>query len=128
MAYIITSKTRSKIRSQPREYAKLLGDLRQNTMDKHRVHSISPVAGQTEDEVHKELDDQGSFVKEAMEQNREKNLQLSKAKQKAREPMRQKVVKERIAALKARDEKSGLADLARQQLANAGASKKKRRK
>ena len=114
MANIITSKTRSKIKSQPREYEKLLGDLRQHTMERHNVYSIAPVNGQSEDEVHKEIESMGAFVNESMEQNVERNRKNSKIKAEQREGMRQKTVKERVAALKSRDTKAGLVDVAQQ--------------
>ncbi len=123
MANIITSKTRGRIRSQPREYVKLLTDLRHHSKERHQVHNIAPVAGQGEDDVHKQLDDMGSFVNESMEKNREKNRELAKLKHQARESTRRRVINERLSSLKTRDEKSGLAEMARRSL-----STKKKRK
>ena len=119
MANIITSKTRSKIRSQPREYSKLITDLRSKTIEKHMVHSVAPIAGQTEDEVHKEIDSQGTAVKDQMEFTREKNKLLNKRKAEEREGIRQKVVKERIKMFEDRDERRGLPAMAREMKAKA---------
>jgi len=127
MANIITSKTRSRIRSQPKEYSKLITDMRAKTIDKHMVHSVAPIAGQTEDEVHKEIESQGTAVRDQMEFTREKNKLLNKRKAEEREGIRQKVVKERIKMFEDRDERRGLPAVAREMKEKQAKGNKKRR-
>ena len=57
MAYIITSKTRARIMSQPKERAKLMTDRRHKSVENHGVHKVNPVNGMSELEVHESMDD-----------------------------------------------------------------------
>ena len=125
MAFIITSKTRSRIMSQPREAQKFMADRRAVSREKHGVEKVNPLKNFTELEIHEELDNQGSGIKESMLANQEvenANLKLKKAAQK---PHREKVIKERIEKLEARDKKSGKLDAGKKFQAE---SKKRRKK
>ena len=108
MAYIITSKTRSKIMSQPKERAKLMTDRRYKTRDKHEVSSVSPLNGMTELEIHESMDEQGEGIKESMRMTQQANEVKRKEKEKANESQKKRTIKERVKKLKDRDEKSGL--------------------
>ena len=109
MAYIITSKTRSRIMSQPKERAKLMSDRRQTTIERHGVHNVTPVNGMDELDVHKNLDEQGEGIKESMEATSEFNAQKRKAKEKAQAGLKQKVIQERVKKLEKRDRDNGTA-------------------
>jgi hypothetical protein len=127
MANIITSKTRGRIRSQPKEYTKLITDMRAKTIEKHSVYSVSPTGGQAEDEIHKDMDGMGTAIKDQMEFTREKNRLLNKRKTEEREGIRQKVVKERLKLYEERDERRGLAAMAREKKSQQAKAAKKRR-
>lgn len=103
MAYIITSKTRSKIMSQPKERAKMMGEIRAKSIDKHNVYSATPTDGRKEEDVHKEMDDNGSMVNEMMHARQEKTQEDFKKKEEKRKETRGKLVKEREDKLKKRD-------------------------
>lgn len=110
MTYIITSKTRARIMSQPKERRKMMHDRRLETRDRHKVETVTPIAEKTELEVHEDMDKNGSEVKDVMEATKAINEQKTKAKQKARleSSQRKQVVKQRVERLEARDRNSGL--------------------
>lgn len=110
MTYIITSKTRSRIMSQPKERAKLMQDRRMKTKEKHGVETVTPINKMSELEVHEDMDKNGTEVKDVMQATEAINEQKTKAKQKARleSSSRQNVVKDRIKKLEKRDRRSGL--------------------
>lgn len=114
MANIITSKTRSRIMSQPKERKKLMNDRRMKSKEKHKVETVTPISGMSELEVHEDMDKKGNEVKDTMEATKIMNEQKTKNKQKSRtqSKQRQQIVKERVEKLKERDRKSGLLDKA----------------
>lgn len=116
MAYIITSKTRARIMSQPKERQKLMTDRRLQTKEKHKVETVSPIAEMSELEVHEDMDKNGTEVRDVMEATAAINEQKTKAKRKAIQESKQRrqVVKDRIEKLEARDKKSGLLQKAQQ--------------
>jgi FKBP-type peptidyl-prolyl cis-trans isomerase len=114
MAYIITSKTRARIMSQPKERNKLMTDRRMKSQEKHLVQGVNPIAELSELEIHEDMDKNGSEVRDVMQATEEINAEKTKKKQKARmdSSSRKKNVKERVEKLEARDRKSGLLDKA----------------
>ncbi len=124
MAYIITSKTRSKMMRQPQERMKVLNERRAITFEKHAVEKINTLSGFSEMDIHKELDNQGSGIKESMLANQEREEISAKLKKAAEKPARDKVRKERIKKLEARDEKNGKMEAGRKFQAQAKRRKK----
>jgi len=108
MAYIITSKTRARILSQPKERNKLMVDRRLKTIDKHEVTEVAPLNGLTELEIHESMDDEGEGIKESMRMTREVNEMKRKAKAKAQDGKRRKLAKERIEKMEKRDREKGV--------------------
>jgi len=106
--YIITSKTRARILSQPKERAKLMTDRRRKSEEKHGVTAVEPINGMTELDIHESMDDEGSGIKESMEATREINEAKRKLKEKAQEPQKKKIIKERVEKMEKRDRKKGV--------------------
>ena len=114
MAYIITSKTRARIMSQPKERMKMMEDRRLKTKDKHGVETVNPIAEMSEYEVHEDMDKNGTEVKDVMQATEAVNALNKAAKQKARleSSMRKNIVRGRVERLEKRDRKKGLLDKA----------------
>ena len=78
MANIITSKTRSRMLSNPKDRAMFFAERRHKTAEKHEVFSVTPVGPEGELDIHQNLDKQGSGVKEAMQANKERSIEERK--------------------------------------------------
>ena len=125
MANIITSKTRGRMMRQPQERAKVLMERRYITAEKHAVEKINALGGFSEIEIHEELDRQGSGVKESMLANQEREEINAKLKRAAEAPHRERVIKERIKKLEARDAKNGKAQAGKKFMAEQSKRRKK---
>ena len=125
MAYIITSKTRSRMMRQPQERAKVLNERRSVTFEKHAVKKVNSLGRFSEMEIHEELDNQGSGIKESMLANQEREEINAKLKRAAEAPVRERIIKERIKKLEARDEKNGKMEEGRKFQAQARKRRKK---
>ena len=66
-----------------RERAKSEQAIRADLRDNYGVEKISPVRGNTLADVHKDVRQQGTLVRDQMQQQRELNAQKTKAKQRA---------------------------------------------
>lgn len=108
MVYIITSKTRRRIMSQPSEATKMINERRMVTFAKHGVEKITPINGMNELEVHKELDQQGNGIKEAMLANQERQRDATKIKQKKLNEQKAKTIAESIKKREQRDRSKGI--------------------
>lgn len=108
MAFIRTSKTRSKMMRNPQERSKMMTERRMITFEKHGVQKVQPLNNLSEMDIHEELDKSGSGVKESMEANRELEEANKKIKKAAEKPYKDKIIKERIEKLEERDRKKGI--------------------
>lgn len=125
MTYIRTSKTRANIMRQPRERAKMLKDRRAKTAEKHRVYTVRPTIPVPEEDIHEEMDRQGSGIAEAMEAQEEMTKERNKIKRQLREEQgADNIRKDRLKALEERDRKSGVNDKVRAFKNNAMKKKK----
>ena len=102
--YIITSKTRSRMKRNPVDYAKMKEDLKHKCQERG-LATLVPLNGQDIDKMSKDIDKAGSFFKEEMEKKRKKRKEMKLNKFLETQPQRMKEAPSKYAKMKNRNKK-----------------------
>ena len=101
--YIITSKTKSKMRRDPNSQSQLRAE-RTYYYKEQGIEKIKSVKGKTEEEMFEEIKSAGSFVKDSMQKRKEERRQEKERAWKSKQEQRIKEAPERY--FKAKEERA----------------------